>query len=178
MHKPTFLIYEYYSYFAVISILEEIGFRPIAPVREQIQSYFFYLDGLQDGTTVVLERGDAALHIVFFNELIETHPIVALSKGSHFYNGEDTKKPDIRIDYYRTDHGIKRYQSSVIVEVKYSPMYNIFFQPVGNTKATEQMYKYWSIKYVEEQNGKRIFQRRAIYEVVCVYPGSQVHAKN
>ncbi|WP_410775079.1 hypothetical protein [Ectobacillus funiculus] len=174
VHKPTFLIYEYYSYFAVISILEEIGFQPLAPVREQIQSYF-YLDGLQDGTTVVLERGDAALHIVF-NELIETHPIVALSKGSHFYNGEDTKKPDIRIDYYRTDHGIKRYQSSVIVEVKYSPMYNIF-QPVGNTKATEQMYKYWSIKYVEEQNGKRIFQRRAIYEVVCVYPGSQVHAK-
>ena len=55
-------------------------------------------------------------------------------------------------------------------------MYNIF-QSVGNTKATEQMYKYWSIKYVEEQDGKRIFHRRAIHEVICVYPGSHMHGK-
>lgn len=48
-------------------------------------------------------------------------------------------------------------------------MYNIF-QHVGNTKATEQMYKYWSIKFVEEQDGKRVYHRRAIYEVICVYP--------
>ena len=32
--------------------------------------------------------------------LIETHPLIALSKGSNFYNGEDTKKPDIRLDCY------------------------------------------------------------------------------
>ena len=55
-------------------------------------------------------------------------------------------------------------------------MYNIF-QHVGNTKATEQMYKYWSIKFVEEQDGKRVFHRRAIYEVICVYPGSHMHGK-
>ena len=56
-------------------------------------------------------------------------------------------------------------------------MYNIF-QHVGNTKATEQMYKYWSIKYVEEQDGKRVYYRRSIYEVICVYPGSHMHSKN
>lgn len=55
-------------------------------------------------------------------------------------------------------------------------MYNIF-QHVGNTKATEQMYKYWSIKFVEEQDGKRVYHRRAIYEVICVYPGSHMHSK-
>ena len=55
-------------------------------------------------------------------------------------------------------------------------MYNIF-QHVGNTKATEQMYKYWSIKYVEEQDGKRVYYRRSIYEVICVYPGSHMHSK-
>ena len=37
---------------------------------------------------------------VAFNDLIETHPLIALSKGSNFYNGEDTKKPDIRLDCY------------------------------------------------------------------------------
>jgi hypothetical protein len=174
VYKPTFLLYEYYAYFTVIGLLEEIGFTSEISVKDQIQSYF-YLDGLQDGTAVVLQCGEKQLRVVF-NELIETNPAVSLSKGCHFYNGEDTKKPDIRIDYYRLADNKSIYQSSIIIEVKYSPMYNIY-QPIGNTKATEQMYKYWSIKYVEEQEGKIQYKRRAVHEVVCVYPGSSVHAK-
>ncbi|MEW9183654.1 hypothetical protein AB2553_25570 [Bacillus mycoides] len=174
VYKPTFLVYEYYAFFIVISILEQVGFEDENPIREQIQEHF-YLDGLQDGTTVILHRDDIKVHVAF-NDLIETHPLIALSKGSNFYNGEDTKKPDIRLDCYVKEEEKYVYKSSIIIEVKYSPMYNIF-QPVGNTKATEQMYKYWSIKYVEEQNGKRIFKRRAIYEVICVYPGSHMHSK-
>ncbi|HDX9578311.1 TPA: hypothetical protein ROX88_001839 [Bacillus pseudomycoides] len=174
VYKPTFLIYEYYAYFTVVAILQEIGFNDVPSITEQIKSYF-YLDGLQDGTIIVLENEELQLHVAF-NDLIEIHPLIALSKQSHFYNGEDTKKPDIRIDCYKRGETAYEYQSSIIIEVKYSPMYNIF-QPVGNTKATEQMYKYWSIKYVEEQNGKRLFHRRAIYEVICVYPGSNLHAK-
>ncbi|SCM94389.1 Uncharacterized protein BWINRASL_02089 [Bacillus mycoides] len=174
VYKPTFLVYEYYAFFIVISILEQIGFEDKNPIREQIQEHF-YLDGLQDGTTVILHRNDIKVHVAF-NDLIETHPLIALSKGSNFYNGEDTKKPDIRLDCYVKEEEKYVYKSSIIIEVKYSPMYNIF-QPVGNTKATEQMYKYWSIKYVEEQNGKKNFKRRAIYEVICVYPGSHMHSK-
>ncbi|MDM5193485.1 hypothetical protein QUG02_10905 [Bacillus hominis] len=174
VYKPTFLVYEYYAFFIVISILEQIGFEDRNPIREQIQEHF-YLDGLQDGTTVILHRNDIKVHVAF-NDLIETHPLIALSKGSNFYNGEDTKKPDIRLDCYVKEEEKYVYKSSIIIEVKYSPMYNIF-QPVGNTKATEQMYKYWSIKYVEEQNGKKNFKRRAIYEVICVYPGSHMHSK-
>ncbi|CAM4329243.1 hypothetical protein [Bacillus wiedmannii] len=174
VYKPTFLVYEYYAFFIVISMLAQIGFETRNSIREQIQEHF-YVDGLQDGTTVVLHRDDIRVHVAF-NDLIETHPLIALSKGSNFYNGEDTKKPDIRLDCYVKEEGKYVYQSSIIIEVKYSPMYNIF-QHVGNTKATEQMYKYWSIKYVEEQDGKRVYYRRAIYEVICVYPGSHMHSK-
>ncbi|MDA1676203.1 MULTISPECIES: hypothetical protein [unclassified Bacillus cereus group] len=174
VYKPTFLVYEYYAFFIVISMLEQIGFEARNSIREQIQEHF-YVDGLQDGTTVVLHRDDMRVHVAF-NDLIETHPLIALSKGSNFYNGEDTKKPDIRLDCYVKEEEKYVYQSSIIIEVKYSPMYNIF-QHVGNTKATEQMYKYWSIKYVEEQDGKRVYYRRAIYEVICVYPGSHMHSK-
>lgn len=174
VYKPTFLVYEYYAFFIVISMLEQIGFEARNSIREQIQEHF-YVDGLQDGTTVVLHRDDMKVHVAF-NDLIETHPLIALSKGSNFYNGEDTKKPDIRLDCYVKGEEKYVYQSSIIIEVKYSPMYNIF-QHVGNTKATEQMYKYWSIKFVEEQDGKRVYHRRAIYEVICVYPGSHMHSK-
>ncbi|MDH4422448.1 hypothetical protein CN931_24975 [Bacillus sp. AFS054943] len=174
VYKPTFLVYEYYAFFIVISMLEQMGFEAKHSIREQIQEHF-YVDGLQDGTTVILHQDDIKVHVAF-NDLIETHPLIALSKGSNFYNGEDTKKPDIRLDCYVREEEKYVYKSSIIIEVKYSPMYNIF-QHVGNTKATEQMYKYWSIKYVEEQNGKRVFHRRAIYEVICVYPGSHMHSK-
>ncbi|MGQ0440851.1 hypothetical protein ACT4UT_31250, partial [Bacillus sp. B-TM1] len=87
---------EYYAFFIVISMLEQIGFEARNSIREQIQEHF-YVDGLQDGTTVVLHRDDMKVHVAF-NDLIETHPLIALSKGSNFYNGEDTKKPDIRLD--------------------------------------------------------------------------------
>ncbi|WP_416826045.1 hypothetical protein [Ectobacillus polymachus] len=174
VYKPTYVIYEYYVYVSLLFLLQEIGFVALTPVLKQIQSYF-YIDGLQDGTTVELYKNEKMVKVVY-NELIETHPLIALEKNSNFYNGEDTKKPDIRVDYYERQGARWQYRSSIIIEVKYSPMYNIF-QPVGNTKATEQMYKYWSIKYVEEKEGKRFYQRRAIYEVVCVYPGSQVHPK-
>lgn len=174
VYKPTFLIYEYYVYVSLLFLLQEIGFVATRPILEQIQTYF-YMDGLQDGTIVELHYNEKMVKIVY-NELIETHPLIALSKNSNFYNGEDTKKPDIRLDYYEMEEGKWNFQSTIIIEVKYSPMYNIF-QPVGNTKATEQMYKYWAIKYVHEEQGKLYYQRRAIHEVVCVYPGSQVHPK-
>ena len=68
--------------FIVISMLEQIGFEARNSIREQIQEHF-YVDGLQDGTTVVLHRDDMKVHVAF-NDLIETHPLIALSKGSNF----------------------------------------------------------------------------------------------
>ena len=91
-------MYEYYAFFIVISILEQIGFEDRILSVKQYKN-IFYLDGLQDGTTVILHRDDIKVHVAF-NDLIETHPLIALSKGSDFYNGEDTKKPDIRLDCY------------------------------------------------------------------------------
>ena len=91
-------MYEYYAFFIVISILEQIGFEDKNPIREQIQEHF-YLDGLQDWNGSDINRDDIKVHVAF-NDLIETHPLIALSKGSNFYNGEDTKKPDIRLNCY------------------------------------------------------------------------------
>ena len=82
-------MYEYYAFLSLFQCCKEIGFEAKHTIREQIQEHF-YVDGLQDGTTVVLHQGDLMVHVAF-NDLIETHPLIALSKGSNFYNGEDTK---------------------------------------------------------------------------------------
>lgn len=84
-------MYEYYA-FIVISMLEQIGFEARNSIREQIQEHF-YVDGLQDGTTVVLHRDDMKVHVAF-NDLIETHPLIALSKGSNFIM-EKTRRSQI-----------------------------------------------------------------------------------
>ena len=97
--------------FIVISLLEQIGFEARNSIREQIQEHF-YVDGLQDGTTVVLERDDIKVHVAF-NDLMKTHPLIALSKGSNFC-GEDTKKPDIRLDCYVKEDGKYVYKSSIM----------------------------------------------------------------
>ena len=63
-------------------MLEQMGFEAKHSIREQIQEHF-YVDGLQDGTTVILHQDDIKVHVAF-NDLIETHPLIALSKGSNF----------------------------------------------------------------------------------------------
>lgn len=63
------------------------------------------------------------------------------------------------------------YFSSFVVEVKYSPFYNIH-NDEGKTRAMKQMSDYWSIMYVRLSNGEKKFNRNRINNVVCIYPGA------
>lgn len=74
---------------------------------------------------VVLEWDDIKVYVVF-NDLIEIYFFIVLSKGSNFYNGEDMKKLDICLDCYVKEDGKYVYKFFIIIEVKYSLMYNIF----------------------------------------------------
>lgn len=173
VYKPTFLLYEYFVYFSLCSIFQKMGFTNHKdPVAEQILMHIKD-DELMDGASIQLENSDWIINLVF-NEIIEGSPQVSLLKGTNFFSGEESKKPDIRLDFFRKKNN--EYVGSIIFEIKYSPMFNIF-QPVGNTKAMEQMYKYWGLKYVERINGKLAYVRKPIQEVICLYPGSNVHRK-
>lgn len=173
VYKPTFLLYEYFVYFSLCSIFLKMGFNnPNDPLDEQILMHIKD-DELMDGAFVKLENKYWVIDLVY-NEIIEGSPQVSLLKGTNFFSGEESKKPDIRLDFYRKKSN--EYAGSIIFEIKYSPMFNIF-QPVGNTKAMEQMYKYWGLKYVERVNGKLSYVRKPIQEVICLYPGSNVHRK-
>jgi hypothetical protein len=126
-----------------------------------------------DGAKVEFVNEQFKLKLIY-NEIIEGSPQVALLKGSHFFSGDESKKPDVRLDLYNRKTG--EFCCAILFEVKYSPMFNIY-QPVGNTKAMEQMYKYWGLKYVERIDGKLRYHRKPIQEVICLYPGSSIHRK-
>lgn len=173
VYKPTFLLYEYYVYFSLCSIFQKMKFdNTKEPLAEQLLMHIKD-DELMDGASVELENKNWIINLVY-NEIIEGSPQVSLLKGTNFFSGDESKKPDIRLDFYRKPK--KEFTGSIIFEVKYSPMFNIY-QPVGNTKAMEQMYKYWGLKYVERLNGKLFYVRKPIQEVICLYPGSNIHRK-
>jgi hypothetical protein len=171
-YKPTYLLYEYYCYVSLIFLFCEMGFSAYKKsLKEQWKENVVGYD-LKDGSTVVLSNDKYVVHLIF-NELIEINQQLALKKGASFFTGEETRKPDIRIDAYKNNEQ-KTYMSSLVCEIKYSPMFNIY-QPIANTKAMEQLYKYWTIKYVEEKEGVLQYKRRPIHEVICLYPGSSLH---
>ncbi|WP_088041963.1 hypothetical protein [Bacillus sp. EAC] len=173
VYKPTFLLYEYFVYFSLCNLFLKQGYENIEdPLAEQILMHVKD-DELMDGAFVKLENKNWIINLVF-NEIIEGSPQVSLLKGTNFFSGEESKKPDIRLDFFRKSNN--EFAGSIIFEIKYSPMFNIY-QPVGNTKAMEQMYKYWGLKYVERVNGKLNYARKPIQEVICLYPGSNVHRK-
>ncbi|GGE59664.1 hypothetical protein [Priestia taiwanensis] len=168
-YKPTYLLYEYYCYVSLIFLFCDMGFRAHGkPLKEQWKDNIVGYD-LKDGSTVILSNGTYVVHLIF-NELIEINEQLALKKGATFFTGEETRKPDIRIDAYRDG----KYVSSLVCEIKYSPMFNIY-QPIANTKAMEQLYKYWTIKHIREENGEVQYIRQPIQEVICLYPGSSMH---
>lgn len=169
VYKPTPLLYEYYVYFMVITSLKEIGWSEgESSLKEQLMKTFFK-DGLKNGTSVELRKEDSLVRVVY-DEHIQPNADLALEKGVNLYSGGIKRTPDIRIDLYHTTHDEEIYQSSFIVEVKYSPFHNIY-QKVGKTRAMEQMNDYWNIKYVYLRNGKKRYKHNVIEEVVCVYPG-------
>lgn len=169
VYKPTPVLYEYFVYFGAIHALTRLGFEPYEEsVADQLMKTF-YRDGLKDGTRVWLIKDDRKVCLAY-NEMIEPNAQLAIEKGTHFYSVRGRRKPDIRIDCHAREGGAWRFRSSFILEVKYSPFYNIY-QSYGRTKAMEQMADYWAMMYVDVEGGEKKYQHDAVKNVVCVYPG-------
>ena len=168
VYKPTYELYEYYVYLSIINLFQEIDFHTEQDtITEQLMTTFFE-NGLKDGTKVNLQKDNLQVDIVY-DEMVEHSDNAAIEKGTHFYSGGVHRKPDIRIDLYKNS---RKYSSSFIIEVKYSPFINIY-NDQGKTKAMEQMTDYWNIMHVNQVEGQNEYNHRAINSVVCVYPGKE-----
>lgn len=164
--QPSYKLYEYYVLLSVIHIFQDLGFTTSGDtIYEQLKSSFIS-SGLRSGTYINLERENQSIRIVY-DEMVETVAEEALQKGKNFYSGQTSRKPDIRIDYFLDSN---EYKSSFVIEVKYSPFYNIH-RKEGKTIASKQMTDYWNIMYAQLINGEIDRKHQSIKEVVCVYPG-------
>lgn len=168
LFHSTGKMYEYYTLLHVVHLIKERGYSfKHDTLMSQLQKGYMHSE-LQEGTTVVLADSEGELHVVYEQE-VEHRSRDAIANGTYFFSKFRRKKPDIRIDYYHYHEGVPLYHSSIAVEVKYSPLRNIY-TPDGNTKAAEQMNEYVGIKYYCPV--RQSFYNR-IREVLCVYPGNR-----
>ncbi|MGN1400103.1 MAG: DUF2357 domain-containing protein [Bacillus sp. (in: firmicutes)] len=169
IYKPTAVLYEYYVFFGLLQILEEMGFSTgEETLSQQLESSFFEA-GLKPGTTITLYMHGQKIKVIYDQEICYGAE-EALETGSHFYSFRPKRRPDIRVDLYERNGGIWRYHSSVILEIKYSPLSNIY-RPYKMTTAMEQMEDYRSFKYAY---GRDDYHYAPIRDVFCIYPGNDI----
>ncbi|MDF2606025.1 MAG: hypothetical protein K0S34_215 [Bacillales bacterium] len=172
-YKETYLLYEYYCYFLILNILLELKFQFDKVNNDTINS-IIKLNVLPEPTYITVVKGDLIARLVY-NDVIEHYKFGDEIKNEGLISLEEKRKPDIRIDMYTKKNNVLEYQQSIIFEVKYSPIYNIY-QNTSYTKAMDQLKKYWTLKYIKARRGyDNQFIRNPIKEVLCLYPGSKSH---
>lgn len=170
--RPTPLLYEYYVYFTLMDIAKELGWtltgKPSLP--EQTIVY----EGLPDGYTVCLRKGDEELRLVFNEEVYYGGNQPLVNQG-YFYTTGSHRKPDIRIERHRLALDLPlRFQEAWIIEVKYRPLRNIYSEEVL-TSTEGQLCNYKNFGYTWKSGNGRAYPRESsvVKKVICVYPGSK-----
>jgi hypothetical protein len=172
-YKETYLLYEYYCYFLILNILLELNFNFDKENNDTIESIIKF-NVLPEPTHITVVKGDLIIKLVF-NDIIEHFKYGDEIKTEGLISLEEKRKPDIRLDMYTKKSNVLQYHQSIIIEVKYSPIYNIY-QNSSITKAMDQLKKYWTLKYLKFRRGyDNQFIRNPIKEVICLYPGSKSH---
>lgn len=167
--KPTFLLYEYYCFFFMLHILRELGYIP-EEMDEISKQRLFSSNQEQFSAVIHMERNQIQLDLIY-NAVIEPLVYQDFPDREGLFSLVDKRKPDIRLDLFHIESGKKIFLSTLILEVKYSPIFNIY-QKKMKTKVMEQLKKYRSIVYQHKnRRGRGYYNRSPVYEVVCFYPG-------
>lgn len=168
VYKPSFELYEYYVFFGIIHVFRELDFKTYEESIAQQLTRTFFEDGLKDGSQVTLVRDTLKVDIIY-DEMVEHDADLAYEKGKNFYSRGSHRKPDLRLDLYYMSEDTWYYSSTFVIEVKYSPIYNIYTTH-GKTRAMDQLSEYWSIMYVYS---KGVYNHNAVQKVICIYPGAK-----
>lgn len=167
--KPTFLLYEYYCYFFLLQVLREAGY---VAKKVDIAHQLFSQHTEQQSATIHLYKKSFQIDLVY-NEVIEPLVYEDFPETEGLFSLVDKRRPDIRLDLFRVEKGMKVFLSTMIFEVKYSPIFNIY-QKKMKTKVMEQLKKYRSMVYQSKnKKGRGVYYRNPVYEVICFYPGHE-----
>ena len=180
VYKKTEVLYEYFVYFSLIDIFIQHGFCANEEVLSKQLTTSFYREGLEDATTVELQYNEHIVCLVFNEELL-TDENEAISRPGHFYTNQVKRKPDIRLDHYVVEDDVRIFKSSVIVEVKYRPLRNIYLSN-SVTEVMEQLEQYLSIRRLNmignELNERDPYNRHPIKFALCLYAGENHYARD
>ena len=137
------------------------------------QKKWFVASNMQkENVWLGLEKDILRIELVY-NAVIPPFVHEDFPKEEGLFSLIDKRKPDIRLDLFTIKGNKKIFCSTLIVEVKYSPIFNIY-QKKMKTKVMEQLKKYRSIVYVKRnKKGRATYIRDPVYDVICFYPGHE-----
>ncbi|MGE6202973.1 nuclease domain-containing protein [Guptibacillus hwajinpoensis] len=165
--KPTWQIYEYFCLFKVVKILRDSGYSLIEGIDEDVLNLYFE-DKIQEGTKFVLESENKVVHIWYDHYHAHTEQ-EALDKGELFYTPNPKKKPDLKIDFFTKTHNGQLFDTSVVMDAKFSQLKTIYNHQYRN-RTTEQLLGYYSYFCVLPEAG----HRPCVDRVVCLYAGEGI----
>lgn len=166
MMNSTPTLYEYYSFFQLIDILKGMGFERHNQNKSLKEGYLF--SEILPNTALQFAKDDLRIDLVYEQE-VSYGAREAINSKTYFFSGSANRRPDIRIDLYIYDGRFNEYlyNSSIILEVKYRPLYNIY-SDLGYTNEMNQLNEY---RLIRRYCPFRKSYIDGIRNVICVYPG-------
>ncbi|MFB9859592.1 DUF2357 domain-containing protein [Salinicoccus siamensis] len=163
--KPTWQIYEYFCLFKVVKTFTDKGFEIVQGIDDDVLNLYFE-DRIQEGTKFVLENEEKTVHLWYDHYHPHTEE-EAIERGEYFYTNLAKKKPDLKIDVFKKTEDGKLFDTSIVMDAKFSQLRNIYNSQYMN-KTTEQLTEYYSFFSVLEEAGFRA----CVDRVVCLYAGA------
>lgn len=131
--KRTDLLYEMWTYTFIVDLLIDEGFIPISGWI--FDAKLEKLPFLHDGTTIILEKDNQKLNIIFNKKMPSGLAINSIEEPIKTVSSRN--KPDIRIDIFLSD----KYTGSIILDAKYKKLANIIINSEDN-RQIEQLQDY------------------------------------
>lgn len=165
--KPTWQIYEYYTLFETINILQEMNYRLVNGFNSDWLEYY-YENKIPEGIRFELENEIHVIHIWYDKYLAHTEK-EAQEKGETFFINDPKKRPDLKLDAYIKDHeGDLQYKDSLVMDAKFRKLSNITNRSY-NSEAFDQLVTYNNIFYTGNNRLYRNHFGTSVHRVVCLY---------
>ncbi|ACK60419.1 TPA: DUF2357 domain-containing protein [Bacillus cereus] len=175
--KRTDKLYEIWGFIKFMKALQsnKLGFKVVSGwiYDEKYKEKNINIPFLESSTTIVYEKDDIKLHLVYDEEISTKE--TRTTRAKPLYVNSKYNRPDTRIDVYKKNE----YVGSLIVDFKYRPRRNVWKSNAVNAsyqnRTMQQLISYrQSIQsnYIFENSKSKNFRHRIlpVQEVWAVYP--------
>lgn len=159
--KSSALLYEIWGYLKILIMIKESGYIPVSGWIFDDSKY--EIPFIVDGTTVVFEKDNARLNVVYNKKIPKNND--GLELYNPVYIKAANNKPDIRIDIFNNNS----YYGSIVMDTKYRSFTNLWQR---DEKVPTQLRN-----YKDSIKSKILFKNSPIEKLIKQFVGNMTPVK-